>query len=310
MEAKSKKAILWVVAFALCTYLIASISHVAFVFRLFEPSTPAYINLWVTQIDFYQIESYAEAIGIDVVTSLLITFCLLQKKKQNTALLVFIIVTLVLYSIVFNFAYTSYFNPLVQGHIWGIRILFGLFSLGDILPSMVSAYPLFILAYTLIAIFTRDVKEMSPDELKAEADRLEQITLQRQRIQAAKRQGRNASMIGAIDSTADITSHVVSKLPPLPFRKDKKQTDTPAQTDTPTKAASTPVEALAPIETASAQDTGPITLVTASAQIDLTPVEVTASAPTGYNGNGHTNGNTGEMKIYRSRGKTGPDTAL
>lgn len=208
MIEKGRTAILYVVGFSLCAYLLASLSHVMWVFRLFEPHSPIIWNVYLFQIDARNLEAFSQAVGIDVLTSLLIAFCILAKKRTHTAFMVAIIATLIVYSFLFNFVYAEANSPVGVQNLWNVPLFFGLTTIGAIIPLMVSAYPLFILAYTFLAIFIRGVQEISVEELRKRADELEAMQTEKDRIAALKKQTRVTRVKGGIDTASEVWKHL------------------------------------------------------------------------------------------------------
>jgi len=281
MIEKGKTAILYVVGFSLCAYLIASLTHVEWVFRLFEPHTAITWNLLLFQVDARDVEAFSQAIGIDVLTSLLIAFCILSEKKAYTAIMVVIIATLIVYSFLFNFVYAEANSPVGVTNLWNVPLLFGLTTIGAVIPLMVSAYPLFILAYTFIAIFIRGVKEVSVEDLRRKADLIEDMQREKDRITEAKRSARLNRINGLIDTASAIRDHTRASLSRKVSQEEPEQeepaslelTEAPALLPEPVQAPAPLPVMLEPVEII---ETGPITPVpslTGNGHQFQTPVE-------------------------------------
>ena len=172
------------VAFA--SFLSASIPHVAFFFRAYEPQAPG-------QDVLYWLISYAIAMSIDITIFLLsVTVAQLQQRAHAPGLIASVwvfILALALLSWYINYKYAELFQsalisatPLTVPFVGTIR---------DINPLIASCFQVLAIAYTWMSdkIAANQLPKTAA-QLQAEAEELEQMAREQARILAAKNQQR------------------------------------------------------------------------------------------------------------------------
>jgi hypothetical protein len=195
---KVLKAFFWV---AFASFLAASIPHVAYFFRAYEPVTTG-----LDDIDYW-IVSYAIAVSIDVTVFLLsYTVAKMYRQKKKTSVIAsvwFFIICLAGLSWYINFKYAEHFINMGMISPTMAAVPF-IGKLGDINPLIASCFQILAIAYTWIADkIAANESPKSAVELKAEADELELKAIEEARITAIKSQ-RNAGKVEG--ATSALTS--------------------------------------------------------------------------------------------------------
>lgn len=178
-----KGLIRFVFLFAYGAFLWASIHHIAYFFHDFEQSG----NNWIGP--------YALAMSIDT-TSLVLTIGLMffvkTMPKHAVICVALFIVFLTAFSWIVNWEYAARFqnsdltnNP----------------TLVLLNPVLASSFAFLNLAYALVAEFF-STKVQTADELKAEADRVEELEIQQQRLDAYRQRNKKAGVIQQLKETA------------------------------------------------------------------------------------------------------------
>jgi uncharacterized membrane protein len=189
------------VAFA--SFLGASIPHVAYFFRAYEPmgdDTP----WWIV--------SYAIAISIDVTIFLLsVTVAGLQRQKKSAALILSVwvfIVGLALVSWYINWLYAAHFVDSSMISSTPVTLPF-IGRIADINPLIASCFQVLAIAYTWISDKIAKAETVkTAAQLQQEADELEAIAIQQQRIAAIKRGSRVSAVKALINAGSEVASHL------------------------------------------------------------------------------------------------------
>lgn len=189
----------WFFWFAFAAFLSASIPHVAFFFRAFEPQAGGLDMLW-------WIVSFAIAGSIDITIFLLsVTVANMQRARKPPALVASVwlfIIGLAALSFYINAKYAQHFtdtamiSPTALSLPWAGNI-------PDINPLIASMFQILAIAYTWIADkIIADEKPITARELKERADELELIAQEKKRIAQAKRELKEETggLIGGIGS--------------------------------------------------------------------------------------------------------------
>ncbi len=183
--------------FGFCVFLAASIPHIAAYYRHFDPNATGWVDIFDWCI------AYLLAIVIDV-TDVLVSIAVLKEinhgspKRRLIGYWAFIVFVMGLswfvnwqYNIVYG---TQAFAKADSQHIFGVAI-------GAINPVIGSAFQLLLLVYTAMAHkFAAKPAHKTADQLKQEADELEQIAMQQARIAAVKKMQNENRVIGIFDS--------------------------------------------------------------------------------------------------------------
>ena len=192
--------------FAFASFLAASIPHVAYFFRAFEPQVRG------GQDPFYWGIAYAIAVSIDVMIFLLsVTVAQLRRQHvgMGTVLSVWAFILLLCgMSWFINWQYAEQFSSTMLSHVTGTHLdLLGFSpSVGQIDPAIASMFQVFAIAYTYIADKIATGKAKTAEELKVEADEEEQRSKEQDRLDALRHQRRErrvAALAGTIRQVAE-----------------------------------------------------------------------------------------------------------
>ena len=190
--------------FAFAAFLSASIPHVAYFFRAYEPVDAA--RDWL-----YWLISYGIAVSIDVTIFLLSVTVASMHRQQKRGGLIFsvwlFILGLAALSWYINYKYAQHFidtgmvSPTSLSLPW-------LGTLPDVNPIIASAFQALAIAYTWISDkIAADERVKTAAELKAEADELENALIEKQRIAALKRGGQVSTLTGLLDAGKTLVNH-------------------------------------------------------------------------------------------------------
>src|SRR5258708_16304364 len=185
--------------FGFCVFLGASIPHIAAFYRHFDPNaTPGSIQ----DITDWTI-GYLIAIVIDV-TDVLVSVAVMKelnrgtKKRHLLGYWAFILFVMSLSWFV-NWQY----NIVYQTQAFAKTDAYQIFSItvGSINPVVGSAFQLLLLVYTAMAHkFTVQPVKKSAEQLRHEADEMEQVVMQQARIDAVKKMQNDNKVGGIIDT--------------------------------------------------------------------------------------------------------------
>ena len=183
--------------FGFCVFLGASIPHIAAYYRHFDPNASG-----ITDTTDWTI-GYLIAIVIDV-TDVLVSVAVMKelnrgtKKRHLLGYWAFILFVMSLSWFV-NWQY----NIVYQTQAFAKTDAYQIFSItvGSINPVVGSAFQLLLLVYTAMAHkFTVQPVKKSAEQLRHEADELEQVVMQQARIDAVKKMQNDNKVGGIIDT--------------------------------------------------------------------------------------------------------------
>jgi hypothetical protein len=252
------KGIFWL---AFISLLATTVPHTAWTFHEYETGEATMLNLWFTSVDIWWCISFGVAIGIDALIAWLSFVKVLGKSRADNNIVWLFIGLLCTLSWYCNYLYAMAHNPVQKIDIWNIQLLGGLTTTGSITPVIISAIPLFVIAYTFMFSKLADSKEITSQELAAMANELEALNIQKSRIKQAKRKSLVGDINGVWDSAREVVTHVKA-----------------------TKDISEAPEEEMPKE----QDTGPMVTITPMTSLEVyTPEISTDSLETVSSSNGH-----------------------
>src|SRR5258708_2322752 len=211
--------------FGFCVFLGASIPHIAAFYRHFDPNaTPGSIQ----DITDWTI-GYLIAIVIDV-TDVLVSVAVMKELNRGTkkhhllgywAFIVFVMALSWLINWQYNIVYQTDAFAKSDGY-----QLFSV-SVGAINPVIGSAFQLLLLVYTAMAHkFTVQPVKKSAEQLRQEADELEQLAMQQARIDAVKKMQNDNKVGGILDSLGQAKERAKTL-----FSNGQNQAIEPAKTD-------------------------------------------------------------------------------
>ncbi|MFL5705817.1 MAG: hypothetical protein ACJ8AG_23755, partial [Ktedonobacteraceae bacterium] len=183
--------------FGFAVFLSASIPHLAAYYRHFDPNATGWPDF------AYWIISYLIAIVIDV-TDLLVSIAVLKEINRGTpkrrligywAFIVFVMALSWLVNWQYNIVYgTQAFARADSQQIFGILV-------GSVNPIIGSAFQMLLLVYTAMAHkFAEKPVKKTAEQLRQEADELEQVAMQQARIDAVKKMQNDNKVDALIDS--------------------------------------------------------------------------------------------------------------
>lgn len=196
---RALKGFFW---FAFASFLAASIPHVAYFFRAFEPQATAGQDPL-----FYWGIAYALAVSIDVMIVLLsVTVAQLKHQQVGRGTIYSIwafILLLTGLSWFINWQYARQFSSAMLNQVAGTHLNLYFFSpsVGQIDPVIASMFQVFAIAYTYVADKIAISKPKTAEELKQETDEEEARVKELARledIRKRRRQQRVAAMVGTI----------------------------------------------------------------------------------------------------------------
>ena len=194
--------------FAFASFLAASIPHVAYFFRAFEPQVRG------GQDSFYWGIAYAIAVSIDVMIFLLsVTVAQLRRRQvgMGTVLSVWAFILLLCgMSWFINWQYAEQFSSTMLSHVTGTHLdLLGFSpSVGQIDPAIASMFQVFAIAYTYIADKIAAGKAKTAEELKAEADEEEQRSKEQARLDALRHERRERRLVDLTGTLRQVAEQV------------------------------------------------------------------------------------------------------
>lgn len=188
---KNVTTVLFWIAFI--AFLAMSIPHVAWLFYSYE-AHDGFISV---------IFSYGVAIGIDILICWL-SYLQTSKNRGDIVTTWIFIAALAFLSWYANFLYAMAYNPQHVTNVWSISILLGYTTTGYITPIIVSAIPLFIIAYTFML---SRLSSVTRETLEEKANRLEEEMQYKKRIAKASEGKISSKIKSAISSTVDVIEH-------------------------------------------------------------------------------------------------------
>jgi hypothetical protein len=191
------KFLQWFFWVAFASFLTASIAHVTYFFRAYEPQNDGQDMLW-------WVVSFSIALSIDVTIFLLsVTVANLHRSKRGGSLIASVwvfIIGLAILSFYVNYKYAQHFTDI--GMISPTTLVIPwVGTIGDINPFIASMFQILAICYTWIADkIVSDEKPLTAQELKVQADELENLAVEQKRIAAIKR-GRSEDKTEGATST-------------------------------------------------------------------------------------------------------------
>jgi hypothetical protein len=196
--------------FAFAVFLAASIPHVAYFFRAYEPTGEG-----VEGFAWWSV-SYLIATTIDVTIFLLsVTVAQLQRQHKSTGLILSVwvfIVGLAGLSWFINDKYALHFKNTGMISPTSLTLPGGVF-ITDINPLIASCFLVLSVAYTWISDkITANESPKTSEQLKQEVDELEAVSKQRARLKELHKGRVTNATTDAIDGVASIVGHALSKV--------------------------------------------------------------------------------------------------
>ncbi len=179
---------------AFLSFLAVSIPHVAWLYQSYEPKDGSWYTLVTT---------YGVAVGIDVMIAWLSWVQVAGKGARSGVTWVFI-VALSLLSWYANYLYGMNNDPIRQADIWNISIAFGITTTGYITPCIISAVPLFSLAYTAMLHTVMNQKVETVEEMRSRLTELrdrKEVEKELKEVQGGSIQGRvKGAVLGTVQA--------------------------------------------------------------------------------------------------------------
>jgi hypothetical protein len=214
------KVIFWL---AFISLLATTIPHLAWLYHEYETGETTTLNLWFTSVDLWWCISFGVAIGIDALIAWLSFVKVLGTTRTDDNVVWLFIGLLCALSWYGNYLYAMAHNPVQKIDIWNIQLLGGLTTTGSITPVIISAIPLFVIAYTFMFSKLADSKGGNLSRASRIANELEALNIQKSRIKQAKRK----SLVGDINAVWDSAKEVVTHV-----RSTQDTTEAPKEQDT------------------------------------------------------------------------------
>lgn len=210
----AKKFLSFFFWFAFAAFLAASIPHVSYFFRAFEPNDVG-LDWW-----YWSVSTFI-AVSIDVTVFLLsMTVAGLQRQRKAKSLVFSVwlfIVVLSSLSWYMNNQYAVHFANTGMLSATPITIPFVNILITDINPLIASCFQVLAIAYTWISDkISSDEAPKKAAELEQEANELAALTIQKQRIAAIKRENNVSGATALFDASASILGHIRSKVKASP----------------------------------------------------------------------------------------------
>ena len=183
------------------SFLATSIPHVAWLYQAFEPKDGAW--------EF--VASYGIALGIDVMIAWLSFVQTIGKSKGVWFTWVFIVLLGVL-SWYANYLYDMQHSPIHQIDIWTIELLGGWTTTGYITPIIISAIPLFAIAYTLMLSKLGARKVESVEEMRARLSDLQQRKEVEKELKALNKGRWKQALTSVIDDGMEVFNHARTRV--------------------------------------------------------------------------------------------------
>ncbi len=192
---------------AFAAFLGASIPHIAYFFRSFDPIGGPEDRYWWAI-------AYAIAIGIDMTDFLLsMNVARLHRNKASRQVLFnrwLFIIGITSFSWFVNWEYNVQFSSSMLSKVAEVS-LFGMLRVGDLNPVLASMFQVLSIAYTSMAesLAVKTV-EKTAEELEAEADERERKAKAQARIDATTNQSTASWLKGKIGVLREVKNEVIS----------------------------------------------------------------------------------------------------
>ncbi len=194
---KSERATKYFFWAAFGAFLAMSVPHVAWVFRQYEPNQPD-LAWWAV--------SWGVAISIDLLICWLsYTRSDQEQKKADGAITWIFIFLLALLSWYCNWLFSEVMSGIDA---WSFSLPFGLTTFGSLTPIIVSAIPMFMIAYTYMSrrILSKKSEPKSAQELQQDLAELRQKSVLELQIAALKNKQKSSWIRGKFQMISDAFS--------------------------------------------------------------------------------------------------------
>ncbi len=193
---------------AFAAFLSASIPHIAYFFRSFDPVGGPEDQYWWTV-------AYAIAVGIDVTDFLLsMNVARLYRNKASWRVLCnrwLFIIGITSFSWFVNWEYNVQFSTTMLARVASV-VLFGILRVGDLNPVLASMFQVLSIAYTSMAeSLTEKTVEKTAEELEAEAEEKERKAKAQARIDTTKNQSTASWLKGKIGVLREVKNEVIAR---------------------------------------------------------------------------------------------------
>jgi hypothetical protein len=189
--------IFWI---AFASILATSVPHVAWLYHVYEPQSG--VGWWAV--------SYGIAVGIDVMIAWLSFISTLGKIKEVWFTWLFILALCAL-SWYANYLYDMQNNPVRQSDVWSIQLWSGM-TTGTITPIIISAIPIFAIAYTFMLSKLGQRKIETTEEMKRRLAELKARKEVEAQIKELSRGRLTSGIKAAIDEGVDLVHHARKQL--------------------------------------------------------------------------------------------------
>ncbi len=208
---------------AFAAFLGASIPHIAYFFRSFDPIGGVEDRYWWAI-------AYAIAIGIDMTDFLLsMNVARLHRNKASWQVLFnrwLFIIGITSFSWFVNWEYNVQFSSSMLSKVAEVS-LFGILRVGDLNPVLASMFQVLSIAYTSMAeSLSEKTVEKTAEELEAEADKRERKAKAQARINATTNQSTASWLKGKIGVLREVKNEVIA----TPRNELKQEQDLPMVT--------------------------------------------------------------------------------
>ena len=184
------------------SFLATSIPHVAWLYQSFEPQEGAW----------QFVASYGIAIGIDVMIAWLSFVQTIGGKSKGVWFTWVFIILLGVLSWYANYLYDMQHSPIHQVNIWAIELLGGWMTTGYITPIIISAIPLFAIAYTLMLSKLGARQVESVEEMRARLADLQQRKEVEKELKALNKGRVKQALTSVIDDSREVFNHARTRV--------------------------------------------------------------------------------------------------
>lgn len=183
---------------AFLSFLAVSIPHVAWLYQTYEPKDGNWYTLVTT---------YGVAVGIDVMIAWLSWVQVAGKGVKSGITWVFI-VALSFLSWYANYLYGMNNDPVHQADIWNISLAWGITTTGYITPVIISAVPLFSLAYTAMLHTVMNQKVETIEEMRTRLQDLRERKEVEQKLKEVQGGGLKNIAVGAVRAGKETVAEI------------------------------------------------------------------------------------------------------
>lgn len=211
------------------SFLATSVPHVAWLYRQYEPS---HMVIW-------DVLSYAIAISIDVLIAWL-SFVQTEVSKKKSAMITtwLFIAALCAISYYANYIYDMAHNPTLSVDVWSIHLFDSSITVASCTPLIVSALPVFVIAYTFMLNVVSNTKS---ETLEEKATRLEKERAAKERIREASKGTVTNVLKGVISSVTEVVSYAASNVQQVSLLSTGETTQPAIASETSLESQETPL---------------------------------------------------------------------